>query len=180
MCELYKLLCDGCVMHGLYTDQGINQLQAHYVQKYGPGDYVPPVAVTYWSFRLVVGAGVLMILLALYAVFLAIRRRFERARWFLWLLPFAIALPYLANATGWIMTEMGRQPWIVFGLLKTAQGVSPTVGAGTVLTSVILFTLLYGALAVVDVYLLAKYARSDGTEEAEQESEEQPSLAGVY
>lgn len=160
--------------------QGINQLQAQYVQKYGPGDYVPPVAVTYWSFRLMVGAGVLMILLALYAVFLAIRKRFERARWFLWLLPFAIALPYLANATGWLMTEMGRQPWIVFGLLKTAQGVSPTVGAGTVLTSVILFTLLYGALAVVDVYLLAKYARSDGIEEAEQESEEQPSLAGVY
>ncbi len=70
------------------------------------------------------------------------------------------------------MTEMGRQPWIVFGLLKTAQAVSPNVGIGSVLLSLIIFTLLYGALAVADVYLLQKYARADATVESEQESEE--------
>ena len=162
------------------TVEGINQLQAAYVQKYGPGDYVPPVPVIYWSFRLMVGAGVVMILLALLALFFFLRKRLEKARRFLWLLPFAIGLPYLANACGWIMTEMGRQPWIVFGLLKTAQAVSPNVGMGSVLLSLIIFTLLYGALAVADVYLLQKYARADATVESEQESEETPGLVGTY
>ena len=137
---------------------GINQLQQLAVQKYGPGDYVPPVWITYWSFRLMVGAGMLMILLSLYALFLVIRKRLDKARRFLWILPIAIALPYLANAAGWIMTEIGRQPWIVFGLLKTAQAVSTTVGFSSVLISLIVFTLLYAALAVADVYLLARYA----------------------
>jgi cytochrome d ubiquinol oxidase subunit I len=160
--------------------QGINQLQAAYVQKYGPGDYVPPVPVIYWSFRVMVGIGVLMILLALLALFMVIRRRFEKARWLLWLLPFAIGLPYLANAAGWLMTEMGRQPWIVFGLLKTAQAVSPNVGWGAVLASLLIFTLIYGVLAVADVYLLARYAREDASSESEQKHEETPTMVGVY
>ena len=162
------------------TVQGINQLQAVYVQKYGPGDYVPPVPVIYWSFRLMVGAGVLMIVLALIALFYFLRKRLERARWLLWILTFAIGLPYLANAFGWIMTEMGRQPWIVFGLLQTAQAVSPNVGIGSVLTSLIIFTVLYGVLAVADVYLLLKYAKVDATPEPEKGSEESSSLAGAY
>jgi cytochrome d ubiquinol oxidase subunit I len=153
------------------TVQGINNLQARYQAKYGPGDYVPPVAVTYWSFRIMVGAGVVMILLSLFALFLVLRNRLEQTRWFLWILLFAIALPYLANATGWIMTEMGRQPWIVFGLLKTAQAVSPTVGAWSVLTTLVVFALLYGVLAVADVYLLVKYARGETTPKIKPESE---------
>ncbi len=160
--------------------QGINQLQAQYVKEYGPGNYVPPVGITYWSFRLMVGAGVLMILLSLLALFLMMRKRFETAGWFLWLLPFAIALPYLANATGWIMTEVGRQPWIVFGLLTTAQAVSPTVNAGSVLTTLILYALVYGALAVADVYLLVKYARIDVTTSTKSGDEDVTSLVGAY
>lgn len=162
------------------TVQGIDQLQTAYVQKYGPGEYVPPVPVIYWSFRLMVGAGVLMILLALLTLFLAFGKRLETTRWFLWLLPFAIALPYLANTTGWIMTEMGRQPWIVFGLLKTSEAVSPTVGPVSVLISLIVFTLVYGALAVADVYLLVKYAKAQATQEPEPGSEETASLVGAY
>ena len=162
------------------TVQGIDQLQTAYVQKYGPGDYVPPVPVIYWSFRFMVGAGVLMILLSLLTLFLAFRKRLETTRWFLWLLPFAIALPYLANTTGWIMTEMGRQPWIVFGLLKTSEAVSPTVGPVSVLISLIVFTLVYGALAVADVYLLVKYAKGEATQEPEAGSEEAASLLGAY
>ena len=128
-----------------------------------------------------VGAGVVMILLSLLALFLALRKRLEQARWFLWLLPFAIALPYLANASGWIMTEMGRQPWIVFGLLKTAQAVSPTVGMWSVLISLVLFALIYGVLAVADVYLLVKYARGVTTPKPGPESEEGPSFSvGAY
>ena len=78
------------------------------------------------------------------------------------------------------MTEMGRQPWIAFGLLKTSQAVSPTVGPVSVLISLIVFTLVYGALAVADVYLLVKYAKSEATQEAETGGEETPSLLGAY
>ncbi len=161
--------------------QGINELQAQYTKEYGPGDYVPPVAVTYWSFRIMVGAGMLMIVLSLGTLFLMMRNQLERMRWVLWLLPFTIILPYLANSAGWIMTEIGRQPWIVFGVLKTADAVSPTVGWGTVLTSLIVFTLLYGALAVADVYLLQKYARIEVMKpETETEQEQDTSIAVAY
>ncbi len=160
--------------------EGINQIQAQYEKQYGPGNYVPPIAITYWSFRLMVGAGLLMILLALIAVYLALKKRLETVRWFLWLLPFAIVLPYVANTTGWIMTEMGRQPWIVFGLLKTADAVSPTVNAPSVLISLILFTLLYGVLMVADVYLLVKYAKGEPEPGHGEQGEKAPSLAQTY
>ena len=139
--------------------KGINQLQAQYAQQYGPGNYVPPVGFIYWSFRVMVGAGVLMLLLSLYGLFLSMRRKVERSRWLLPALTGALALPYLANTAGWFMTELGRQPWIVFGLLKTSNAVSPTATAGSVLFSLIAFALIYGALMVADVYLLAKFAR---------------------
>ncbi|GER90680.1 cytochrome ubiquinol oxidase subunit I [Dictyobacter vulcani] len=138
---------------------GINDLQAQYVKQYGPGNYVPPVAITYWSFRIMVGTGMAMIAASLLALFFLMRGQLEKARWLLWLLPFTIALPYLGNSAGWIMTEVGRQPWIVFGLMTTARGVSPTVNAGSVLTSLLVFATLYGVLAVADVYLLARYSR---------------------
>jgi cytochrome d ubiquinol oxidase subunit I len=107
------------------------------------------------------GAGMAMLAVAACAVLLVYLERFETSRRFLRVLPFAIALPYLGNSAGWIFTEMGRQPWIVFGLQKTADAVSPTVTAGEVLFSLVVFTLLYGALMVADVYLLAKFARGD-------------------
>ena len=160
--------------------QGINDLQAAYQQKYGPGDYVPPVAITYWTFRIMVGAGVLMILISLVCLFFVLKRRLAQVRWLLWILPFAIFLPYLANSSGWIMTEMGRQPWVVFGVLKTADAVSPTVGAGTVLTSLLVFALLYGVLAVADVYLLLKWSRDDALPAPVEEIEAESSLSGAY
>ena len=160
--------------------QGINNLQAQYVKQYGPGDYVPPVWVVYWSFRLMVGAGTVMILLSLITLFLVLKKRLENVRWFLTLLPFAIALPYLANTAGWVMTEVGRQPWIVFGLLTTTKGVSPTVGTATVLISLIVFTLLYGALMVADVFLLVRSAKGDADVEPEEDSEADVSLVGAY
>jgi cytochrome bd ubiquinol oxidase subunit I len=141
--------------------RGINDIQAEYEQTYGPGSYIPVVGVIYWSFRLMVGAGMLMILVSVVGLWLLRRGSIETARWFLRLVPFAIALPYLANSTGWIMTEMGRQPWVVFGVMLTRDAVSGAVGVGFVLTTVIGFTLIYGLLSVVDAYLLTKYARSE-------------------
>ena len=101
-----------------------------------------------------------MLAIALWALVRALRDRAHHPSWLLPLIPFAIALPYLANSTGWLMTEMGRYPWLVWGVLRLEQGVSP-VPAGQVLASLLIFTLVYGALMVADVYLLAKYARAD-------------------
>ncbi len=146
--------------------KGIFDLQVEYENKYGKGDYIPPIALTYWSFRGMVGAGFVMLLLALFGLYLVMRNRIETHARFLKLLPWAILLPYLANTTGWLMTELGRQPWIVFGLMKTEDAVSPVVSAGAVLLSLVLFTVVYGALMVVDVYLLMQSAKSDPMAEA--------------
>jgi len=160
--------------------EGINQLQAQYVQTYGPGNYAPPIPVVYWSFRLMIGAGLLMILLSLLGLFLLWRQQLERWRWFLWTLVIALALPYLGNATGWIMTEVGRQPWIVFGLLQTSNAASPTVGVASVFISLVIFTLLYGALAVVDGFLLVKYAKMGAEAEPEPPAQSGGTLAEAY
>ncbi len=141
--------------------QGIDQLQSQDVQKYGPGNYVPPVAVTFWSFRIMVLAGGLMILLAWYGIYLLARRRsLEGRQRYLRLLLWAIALPYVANTFGWIMTEIGRQPWVVYGLQKTLQGVSNTVSAGEVATTLIGFTVIFGLIAVAEIYLMVRYAKA--------------------
>jgi len=156
--------------------KGINDLQAEYEQQYGPGNYVPPVAVSYWTFRFMVGAGFLMAFLVLYGLYLVARGTFETASRYLQVMVWAIALPYIANSTGWLFTEMGRQPWIVFGLQRTEDAVSPSVSPGEVLFSLVAFTALYGALLVVDVYLLARYARRV----SEPEASDAISPAGAY
>jgi cytochrome d ubiquinol oxidase subunit I len=154
--------------------KGIKHLQAEYEQRYGPGNYVPPVAISYWTFRLMIGAGFLMLLLALFGLYLILSEKYGRQRLYLRLLIWAIALPYIANSSGWLFTEIARQPWIVFGLQKTADAVSPNVSGGMVFLSFIGFTLLYGALMVADIYLLAKYAKGEA-----DISEGAFSLAGV-
>ncbi|MCS7220555.1 MAG: cytochrome ubiquinol oxidase subunit I [Anaerolineae bacterium] len=140
--------------------KGIYDLQAEYEQLYGPGDYIPPVAITYWSFRLMVGAGFAMLALALYALFLtmgeAINSQNRLLRAFLW----AIPLPYIANTFGWLMTEIGRAPWVVYGVMRIEDAVSPTVSTGMVLASLILFTLIYGLLMFADIYLLVRFAKA--------------------
>ncbi len=149
--------------------KGINQLQAEYEQIFGPGDYVPPVAISYWSFRIMVGAGFLMLALALYGLYLVLRDKYDSKTWYLRALGWAIALPYIANTTGWLFAEIGRQPWIVFGLQLTADGVSPTVPGGAVFLTFVGFTLIYAALMVADVYLLNKYARRESEPEGPEE-----------
>ena len=140
--------------------KGINDLQVEYEQLYGPGDYVPPVAIVYWSFRVMIGIGVVLLLLGLYGLFLVMGDTIEVQSTSMKVFIIAILLPYLANSAGWVLTEVGRIPWIVFGLMKVQDGISPTVPGGLVLTSLILFTLVYAALMVADVYLLTKYAKA--------------------
>lgn len=140
--------------------QGINNLQEEYQQVYGPGDYIPPVAVVYWTFRIMVGAGFLMLVLAVYALFLVMGEAFDQRQVALTAFVWAIGLPYLANSAGWIMTEIGRVPWVVFGLMKIENAISPTVTIGMLVTSLLGFTLVYGVLMAADIFLLSKFARA--------------------
>jgi cytochrome d ubiquinol oxidase subunit I len=139
--------------------KGINDLQQEFEALYGTGNYIPPVIVTYWSFRIMVGAGMLLVLLALYALYLTRGNLESSPALGLKIFTWAIFLPYIANTFGWIMTEMGRFPWIVYGLMKIEDAVSPTVSSGMVLTTLIGFTGIYGALMVADIYLLTKFAK---------------------
>jgi cytochrome bd ubiquinol oxidase subunit I len=144
---------------------GINAVQAAERAKYGPGDYVPVVWVTYWSFRLMIGAGTLMILLSLAGLVLVRRKKLETSRWFLRLAMAGAALPILANWTGWIFTEMGRQPWVVYGLLRTSDANSPHVTTSLVLLSLIGFGLLYAVLAAVGGWIAVREIRKGPEDE---------------
>jgi cytochrome d ubiquinol oxidase subunit I len=141
--------------------EGLNQVNASYQQRYGPGNYIPPVRPVYWAMRVMAYSGALMVLVALAGAWLYRRHRIEKARWFLRLAVPAVALPFLAASAGWVLTEMGRQPWIVQGLLQTANAHSPSVGTTSLIISLAVFALLYAALAVVDFVLLRRFARLD-------------------
>jgi cytochrome d ubiquinol oxidase subunit I len=156
--------------------EGINELQAMYEKQYGPGNYVPSVFINYWTFRIMVGLGFLMLAIAAYVLFQIMRKKLLAQPKLIALLPFAIALPYLSNTAGWILTEVGRQPWVVFGLLKTQDAVSPILTPGLIWISLIGFTLVYGALMVVDVYLLRKFAQL-GPAPEKKAGEKQPKYA---
>jgi cytochrome d ubiquinol oxidase subunit I len=122
--------------------KGVNQLQAEDVKKYGPGDYVPILGVTYWTFRLMAGIGMLLLAIPLIGLLLIRRKALERSRRFLWVCVGGAALPVIANLTGWIFTEMGRQPWVVYGLLKTSEARSPLVGSSSIVLTIVGYTLL--------------------------------------
>lgn len=116
-----------------------------------------------------VAAGSVMILLGLYGAWLMLRKKVEHAgRWFLRLMLFGISLPFIANSSGWIMTEIGRQPWTVFGLITTENSISPNVSAGSILFSLITFTAIYAVLAAVMAYLFIKVIKK-GPYAAEEE-----------
>jgi cytochrome d ubiquinol oxidase subunit I len=137
------------------TVEGINNLQEQYTQLYGPGDYAPIIWVTYWSFRWMIGLGIAHILVAVAGLW--VTRKGKSPKTWIWKIAIgSFPMALLAMSVGWVFTEMGRQPWLVFGLLKTADGVSPNVSGLEILISLIAFTLLYGALAVVEFRLILK------------------------
>ena len=155
------------LVHGSLDGEikGIKELQAQYAQQYGPGNYVPDIFPVFWSYRIMIGAGMWLLALTAFAFFQLRRNRLEQNPWLLRAIFWSLPVPYLANSAGWIVTEMGRQPWIVFGLQRVEQAVSPNVSSGAVWTSLIGFTVLYGLLAVVGVHLLKKFA-CQGPEQA--------------
>jgi cytochrome d ubiquinol oxidase subunit I len=157
--------------------KGVNELQAEAVAQYGPGDYIPLMVVTYWTFRIMMTFGFVMMGASAWFLYATRRKDYESAKW-LKLVPFgALALPYLANASGWILTEMGRQPWIVQGLLKVEDAVSPNLTTLDLLISLIGYTVVYGSLAVAMVKLMVKYAKA-GPDGALHESVDVESAGG--
>ncbi len=142
------------------TVQGINDLQAQYASQYGPGNYAPIIPVTYWSFRFMIAFGLAAAAIALLVLWSQRKGRTPSSKWLLRAGLVMPVLPLLANSFGWIFTEMGRQPWIVFGEMLTRDGVSRSVSLTEVLTSFTAFTLIYAVLAVVEFKLLVRYARA--------------------
>lgn len=151
--------------------RGIKDIQSEYELIYGPGNYIPPITINYWSFRAMVGSGFLMFFLTSLGLLLVMKKKVLSSR-MLRFFPIAIALPYLANTSGWILTEVGRQPWVVYGYLRTSDAISPNVTVGMLWLSVIGFSVIYGALMVVDIYLLSKYAKKIAIEKPKRTEDE--------
>jgi cytochrome d ubiquinol oxidase subunit I len=156
--------------------EGIRDVQRDSVERFGPGDYRPIIWVTYWSFRYMIGFGMVTVLLALVGLWMLRGGRVPENKWFYRIAMWTIPFPLLANSFGWIFTEMGRQPWVVYSQMFTRDGVSPLVGPGLVMTSLVGLTLLYLVLAVIEVGLLARYAKA-GPPEDEPSDTEPPSDA---
>jgi cytochrome bd ubiquinol oxidase subunit I len=149
--------------------EGLNEVNAQYQKEYGPGDYVPNVFIQYWSMRVMAYLGALVLLLGLWGAWSIWRHRLEQARWFLFVATWAVVAPFFMNTAGWLLTENGRQPWIVQGLMLTKDGVS-TLSSSWVVTTLVLFVLVYGVFGVIDGVLMVRYGRKSLSEGAEGEA----------
>ncbi|MEW2270163.1 cytochrome ubiquinol oxidase subunit I [Streptomyces griseofuscus] len=185
---------------------GINDIAAHEAELYGgaPRDYMPNIFMTFWAFRLMITFGMASFAFALVGLWLTRGRRRLAPRfrtgedevprlmltaerelnptlttWFWRIGVLTMGFPLIANSFGWIFTEMGRQPWVVNGLMRTADAVSPGVSTAQVVTSMSVFTLLYAVLAVVEVRLMAKYAGA-GPDVAETPPVKDPQLRAPH
>jgi cytochrome d ubiquinol oxidase subunit I len=134
-----------------------------------PRDERPPVFLTFTSYHIMIWIGSLFILFSVIGIFLFARKKIWTARWYHKILLFSIPLPHLANEFGWIAAEVGRQPWAVYRVLKTADAASPVVPAGNILFSLILFFLVYTLIAVVGGSILIKLIKKGPDELASRE-----------
>lgn len=148
---------------------GMNALEQQMIEKHGEGEYLPPVKTTFWSFRIMVVMGGTLLALGAMGLFLLFRKKIVESVWFLRLLIVGIFLPFIGNSFGWIMSEMGRQPWVVNGLMKTADGISPNVSAGQILFSLISFSTIYTILGIIMVVLFVKFIQRGPEEQPEED-----------
>jgi cytochrome d ubiquinol oxidase subunit I len=159
---------------------GLNELQAQYQQQYGSGNYIPNLFIQYWSMRTMAYGGVVLLLLWLWAAWLLWRKKLATVNWFLRLAVWATVLPFLMNTAGWLLTENGRQPWIVQGLQLVRDAVSPSATVTTIVISLSVFVLVYVALAVVDAFLMFHYARRELVPDTPAAEDEEPVLHFTY
>ena len=154
--------------------KGLNQVQAEDEQKYGPGNYVPNVFIQYWSMRLMAYVATLVLLLTLWGGWLLRKGTLADSKWFLRLSIWAVVSPFIMNTAGWMLTESGRQPWIVQGLMKTVNANSPSVTSFDIWISLVVFVLIYIALGIADAVLMARFARKD-LDDADEHEHDTPS-----
>ena len=135
------------MVHGNFRDpvSGLDKI---------PREDWPPVALTFYAFHLMVGLGLVFIALTLLASWLRWRGKLFEKRWLLWTFVFAVPLPFIANQVGWVTAEVGRQPWVVYGLLRTSDALSKAVSANQVLGSIIMFIFIYALLFAVWLFVL--------------------------
>jgi cytochrome d ubiquinol oxidase subunit I len=157
---------------------GLNQLQKQYQAKYGPGNYIPNVAIQYWSMRTMAGLGTLVLLFALWGGWLLVTDKLRGSRVFLFVSVWAVLTPFLMNTAGWLLTENGRQPWIVQGLQKTINANSPSVTATDIWISLSAFVVAYILLGAADLVLMLRYSRR-GLAQADAESAESTEASGA-
>jgi cytochrome d ubiquinol oxidase subunit I len=141
--------------------EGMNPVQDAARTKYGPGNYIPDVKLAYWAMRGMAYIGSLSAAIALLGGFLYWRGTLEKSRWFLKVAVAGISLPFITALIGWVFTETARQPWVAYGVLKTADGLSQSVGAGEIIASLTAFMLLYIAIGITAFVLLRRYAILD-------------------
>jgi cytochrome d ubiquinol oxidase subunit I len=157
---------------------GLNQLQQQYQAKYGPGNYIPNVAIQYWSMRTMAYLGTLVLLFALWGGVLLVMGRLARSRVFLSFAVWLVVTPFLMNTAGWLLTESGRQPWIVQGLQKTVNANSPAVSTTDIWISLSAFVVAYILLGAADLVLMLRYSRR-GLARADAEAAESTEASGA-
>ena len=140
---------------------GMSPLQSQYAAKFGPGNYVPDVFIQYWGMRVMAYLAIIVTVVALLGLWLYRRRKLATSPRFLWIATWLVVLPFLMNTAGWLLTESGRQPWIVQGIMLTKNGVSPSVSTTELWISVIAFVVIYGILGTVDLLLMLRYSRKE-------------------
>jgi cytochrome d ubiquinol oxidase subunit I len=140
---------------------GLTPLQNQYSKQYGPGNYVPNVFIQYWGMRVMAYVALLTTIIGVWGLWLIRRKKLATSRLFLWVAMWGAVLPFLMNTAGWLLTESGRQPWIVQGIMLTKNGLSLSVSTGWVVTSLVIFVLLYGTLGTVDLLLMLRYSRKE-------------------
>ncbi|MET9689501.1 cytochrome ubiquinol oxidase subunit I [Streptomyces sp. NPDC006514] len=184
---------------------GINDTAAAEEARYGPGDYLPNIPVAFWGFRFMIGFGMASFGLGLLGLWLT-RRRFllrpalrttedevpqlaltrgrrlppRAAAWYWWLTLWSLAFPLVSTSWGWIFTEMGRQPWVVYGLLRTVDAVSPEVSQGEVIASLTAYTALYAVLAAIEITLMVRAVQAGPSEPAPHELDPPTRIGGDH
>jgi cytochrome d ubiquinol oxidase subunit I len=138
---------------------GMTPLQNQYSQQYGPGNYVPNVFIQYWGMRVMAYLAVVVLLIGAWGLWLIRRKKLATSRLFLWVATWAVVLPFLMNTAGWLLTESGRQPWIVQGIMLTKNGISPSLSTTWIAISLAAFVLVYAVIATTDLLLMLKYSK---------------------
>jgi cytochrome bd ubiquinol oxidase subunit I len=159
---------------------GMTPLQNQYAARFGAGNYVPNVFIQYWGMRVMAYLALIVVLVALWGLWLSRRRKLATSRRFLWVATWLAALPFLINTAGWLLTESGRQPWIVQGIMLTKNGLSPSVSTGELITSLAVFVGLYGVLGTIDFVLMLRYSRKELAPAPPETESEKPIPAMLY